>query len=248
MNSFPLFEAFLKTKIFLHKDAQMVKIMVWCLLKASKSDNMVLISEKQYKLFSGQFTVGQYVAEKELNIAGKTVYRKLLKLKGLGLVSTKVVKKFTLVTVLHYDSYKKLTPSDFSEGASIVGGLYLDSTSREPLKLVSELDSKEKKKSPKKNYLPETKPLVTFFCNKHKERFKKPYIVAWGKDCFRIKQLLEGGLTFTSITKAIERFMADTDEWLVENNAYSIGMFASRINRYVLPDTKKTDHLELEIR
>ena len=42
--------------------------------------------------------------------------------------------------------------------------------------------------------------------------------------------------------------MADTDEWLVENNAYSIGMFASRINRYVLPDTKKTDHLELEIR
>lgn len=247
MNCFPLFGALLDTKVLRHNDSKLLKVLIWCLLKANPKDEMVTIAGKQYKLSVGQFITGQYVAEDELGMAGKTVYLKLRALKGLDILSTKVVKKFTLVTVLHYDTYRKLTVEDFEKDVMFPGNLYLNSLETEPLKLVSELDHDTKKKPAKKPSYPETQPLITFFCNKYKERFNKPYIVSWGKDGAGIRRLLEGGLTFTSITKAVERFLADEDEWL-KKNSYSITIFVSRINRYALPDKKKPDHLELEIR
>ena len=207
------------------KDAKLLQVFIWCLLKAVPKEQEC----NKMMLTTGQFFTGQHVASVELNMSASMYRRKLLILKELSVVTTKVVKNFTLITICKYETYQKRSTEQPASNIKI-----------DYKKAVV----KAKSKKPKHQ---ETTPLIIYFCNKYKETLNKTYIPSYARDGASIKRLLDGGLTFDTLIKAMDRYLADTNSWLMDKG-HTISFFASRINQYAIITENQPDHLELEIR
>lgn len=201
-------------------DKNLLFLFIWCLLKATHSPHEVnkVIVER------GQFFTGQHVASKELGITGVMFRRKLKVLKDLGILTTKVVNRFTLVTICNYSTYQTPNlPQPVNRPQPKNG--YNTNT------IVLEEESVVKRKT-KSKPREETKPLITYYSNKYKEIFSEPYHIAWAKDSTCIKRLLDGGFTADRLFKLIDMFLRDEDAF-VAKAGHTIPIFVSRINRYV---------------
>lgn len=85
-------------------DAELLKVFVWCLLKANISE-----SEKNVygaKLKQGQFLTGRVSASEELYIKPSTVHDRLKRLQRMGYIKLKSTNKYTIITVLKFKQYQ----------------------------------------------------------------------------------------------------------------------------------------------
>lgn len=85
-------------------DAELLKVFVWCLLKANISE-----SEKNVygaKLKQGQFITGRSSASEELYIKPSTVHDRLKRLQRMGYIKLKSTNKYTIITVLKFKQYQ----------------------------------------------------------------------------------------------------------------------------------------------
>ena len=85
-------------------DAELLKVFVWCLLKANISE-----SEKNVygaKLKQGQFITGRSSASEELYIKPSTVHDRLKRLQRMGYIKLKSTNKYTVITVLKFKQYQ----------------------------------------------------------------------------------------------------------------------------------------------
>ncbi len=83
-------------------DEWLVKLFVWCLLKASFRDSAF----KGKTIERGQFVTGRLRASEELDVSPGKWLRGIEKLVRAGCISTKSDNQFTVITVCNYESYQ----------------------------------------------------------------------------------------------------------------------------------------------
>jgi len=83
-------------------DAELLKVFVWCILKANTVPNMVY----GRKVDIGQFITGRVTASEELHLKPSTIYKRLQKLKAQGYIDISSTTKNSLITVVNYKSYQ----------------------------------------------------------------------------------------------------------------------------------------------
>lgn len=83
-------------------DAELLKVFVWCILRANTSDKKV----RGVKLKAGQFVTGRVSASEELQLKPSTVYSRLLKLQKQGYIKIDSNTKHSVVTVVNYADYQ----------------------------------------------------------------------------------------------------------------------------------------------
>ena len=83
-------------------DAELLKVFVWCILKANTSPNIVY----GRKVDVGQFITGRVSAAEELRLKPSTVYKRMQVLKKQGYIDIDSNTKNSLITVSKYKSYQ----------------------------------------------------------------------------------------------------------------------------------------------
>jgi hypothetical protein len=87
--------------------AELLQLFIYCIIKANyKDNNGFIFNGKIESVKRGSFITGQIQLSKELKQSQSSVYRRLKLLEQLGYISLKVNNRFTLVTVLKYETYQ----------------------------------------------------------------------------------------------------------------------------------------------
>lgn len=110
---FPYWRCWMKEDSIFSLDADLNNLWVWCLSKAShtntKWDFIVKGKGKIYvELLPGQFVCGRHSMAKSLGTSSNpsTTWKRLKMLESHGFISIKSDKKYSIVTILNWDSYK----------------------------------------------------------------------------------------------------------------------------------------------
>jgi len=83
-------------------DAELLKVFVWCILKANTTPNVVY----GRKVDVGEFITGRITASEELHLKPSTIYKRLQRLKAQGYIDISSTTKNSLITVVNYKSYQ----------------------------------------------------------------------------------------------------------------------------------------------
>lgn len=84
----------------------LLKVFMWCLLKASYQERDQVVGLQTVKLLPGQFIYGRVKAGDELRMNPSTAHRYMLRLKSFGNVDIKANNKFSVVTVANWGLYQ----------------------------------------------------------------------------------------------------------------------------------------------
>ena len=100
----------------LHSDIfqndKLLKIFIWCSLKASHTQHEQLVGRQKIKLCPGQFIFGRSKASVELGYAPSTVWDYMKLLEAKGTISIKSNNKFSIITIENWMFYQ----SDINNG------------------------------------------------------------------------------------------------------------------------------------
>lgn len=94
----------LQSDIF--QNEKLLKVFMYCLLKASHSEYKQLVGMKVVELKPGQFVFGRSKAASELNMSESTVWRYMKLLETLDTIALKSNNKFSVVTVDKWGDYQ----------------------------------------------------------------------------------------------------------------------------------------------
>jgi hypothetical protein len=86
--------------------AELLQLFIYCIIKANYEDKEFIFNGKIENVKRGSFITGQIQLSKELKQSQSSVYRRLNLLKKLGYIELKVNNRFTLVTVVKYNTYQ----------------------------------------------------------------------------------------------------------------------------------------------
>lgn len=78
----------------------------YCLLKASYKETTVIVGNQQVKLLAGQFVFGRQKASKEIGLSERQIRTCCEVLKNMGNLTIKTTNKFSIITVVNWDSYQ----------------------------------------------------------------------------------------------------------------------------------------------
>lgn len=88
------------------QNEKLLKVWVWCLIRANWTEPSVFFDGKQIKLRVGQFITGRFTGAEQCNMKPKTFYNQLLKLSGMGNLILDSDNRRTLITVVNYTTYQ----------------------------------------------------------------------------------------------------------------------------------------------
>lgn len=88
------------------QNADLLKVWVWCLLKATHRDYEVLVGLQMVKLHAGQFITGRNKGAEELKLKPSTFRDYLKVLARMGMISLSPDNKKTVVTVENWGKYQ----------------------------------------------------------------------------------------------------------------------------------------------
>ncbi len=94
----------LKSDVF--ENEKLLKIFIWCLIKASRTEHVQLVGATAVNLLPGQFVTGKKKAAIELGMKESTVYNYLKRLEKMKIINLKSNKAFTIVTIDNYSVYQ----------------------------------------------------------------------------------------------------------------------------------------------
>lgn len=139
-----LFRKLLNSPIFENEKA--LKIWIWCLLKATHKERLLLVGQQEVNLEKGQFVFGRKKASEELKMSESTIYKYIKLLEKLQIISINSNNKFSIVTVEKWEEYQN-----------------------EELKDNNKRTTKEQQSNTNKN----VKNIYLYLFNKYKERIEK---------------------------------------------------------------------------
>lgn len=99
-----LYRKLLSSNIF--QNEKLLKVWIWCLLKASHKECTQLVGRQTINLKEGQFVFGRKKASEELKMKESTVRDYILLLKNLRNIDIQSDNKFSVVTVLNWELYQ----------------------------------------------------------------------------------------------------------------------------------------------
>ena len=85
---------------------KLLKIWIWCLIKASHQDIEIVVGNQLVQLQAGQFVFGRKKASVELGISETMVYKYMKMLANMGMLDIKPNNKFSVVTIEKWDFYQ----------------------------------------------------------------------------------------------------------------------------------------------
>lgn len=135
----------LKSEVF--RNEKLLKVWVWCLLKATHQEYEQLVGLQVVPLAKGQFIYGRKSASKELDINESTIRKYMKTLELMGCISVKSTNKYSVVTV------EKWTLYQCDEGES-----YQQSANKVPTECQQSTTNKNKKNN--KEHKEDTAPAV----------------------------------------------------------------------------------------
>ena len=99
-----LFRKLLNSPIFENEKA--LKIWIWCLLKATHKERLLLVGQQEVNLEKGQFVFGRKKASEELKMSESTIYKYIKLLEKLQMISVNSNNKFSVITVEKWEEYQ----------------------------------------------------------------------------------------------------------------------------------------------
>lgn len=99
-----LYRKLLENKIF--DNEKLLKVWVWCLLKATYKEHDQLVGLQTVHLMPGQFIFGRFKNAEELKINPNTLKKYMEFLSSERLISIKSTNKFSVVTVVNWELYQ----------------------------------------------------------------------------------------------------------------------------------------------
>jgi len=119
-----LYRKLLKSRVF--KNESLLKVWVWCLLKANYKEAWVPVKtgkgETEVHIMPGQFIFGRNSAAKELNMNPTTVRKRILKLKSIGKCDIQSDTHYSIITIIKWSDYQtQKTMSDTQGDRQVTG-------------------------------------------------------------------------------------------------------------------------------
>jgi hypothetical protein len=99
-----LYRKLLDNPIF--QNEKILKVFIWCLLKASYTEHEQLVGLQKVILHPGQFVYGRLKASEELKIKPSTCNDIITWLKREQIIDIKTNNKFSLITIVNWDLYQ----------------------------------------------------------------------------------------------------------------------------------------------
>jgi len=99
-----LYRKLLENPIF--QNANLLKVFIWCLLKATHKECVQVVGLQKVKLLPGQFVYGRNKAAEELRLKPSTAHKYMMWLKNDGILNIQGNNKFSLVTVVNWELYQ----------------------------------------------------------------------------------------------------------------------------------------------
>ncbi len=93
-------------------DEKLLKVWIWCLLRANHRLTTVMLNGEEIKLRPGQFIYGTRAASEELEMARTTFRRKMRVLQGVQNVALKTARRFTIAEVVNWKDYQQRRPAE----------------------------------------------------------------------------------------------------------------------------------------
>ena len=104
-----LARSLLDSAVFASK--KLLKIWVWCLLKANHRNRVVTHfrgeREQIIRVNRGQFIFGRHKAEEELMIDGSTIYKCMKKIESLGMIKIDSSNRYSVITINKYNDFQE---------------------------------------------------------------------------------------------------------------------------------------------
>ena len=100
------------------QNEKLLKVFVWCLLKASHTEHAELVGLQKVSLHPGQFVYGRHKAAEELKIKESTLYKYMMWLKNEEILNIQSNNKFSVVTVVNWELYQIDEPKSNSKSNS----------------------------------------------------------------------------------------------------------------------------------
>ena len=88
------------------KNYKLLQTFLYCLLKATHDDYELLIGDQMVSLKKGQLATGRKAISSATNLSEQNVRTALSKLEKLGILTIKPTSKYSVITVVSWDSYQ----------------------------------------------------------------------------------------------------------------------------------------------
>jgi len=99
-----LYRKLLENPVF--QNDRLLKVFIWCLLKASYKEHEQLLGLHTVQLQPGQFIYGRFKASQELKIKPSTLNDQMNTLKRLQIIDIKPNNKYSIVTLANWTLYQ----------------------------------------------------------------------------------------------------------------------------------------------
>jgi hypothetical protein len=100
------------------QNANLLQTWIWCLLKASYKEHEQMVGIQKIVLAPGQFITGRFKGASEIKMNPSTFWKYLLWLQGNESLDIKSNSKYSLVTVVNWESYQVGNKNDDNESDS----------------------------------------------------------------------------------------------------------------------------------
>lgn len=89
------------------KNHKLLQTFLYCLLKATHEDYEALVGDQMVSLKTGQLVTGRKAISQATNLTEQNVRTALSKLEKLGILTIKPTSKYSVITVVAWDSYQQ---------------------------------------------------------------------------------------------------------------------------------------------
>lgn len=112
-----LFRDIQKTELWTNGDGTLLKVYLFCLLRANSSKKKTHLEKLRYWLKPNEFATGRFSGSEKCNISDKTFKIKLNELEKLGIIKQKIKQSYRVVTVLNLNTPFTYTIDDEEDDA-----------------------------------------------------------------------------------------------------------------------------------
>lgn len=88
----------------LFADAELLKVFIWCILKANSSKSSKNVYNAELK--TGEFITGRFSASEELYMKPSSVHNRLKKLQRMNYIKKISTNKYTIISVINFSKYQ----------------------------------------------------------------------------------------------------------------------------------------------
>jgi hypothetical protein len=97
------------------QDSDMLKLWLYCLLKASHTETETMVDKQKVKLSPGQFVTGRFAladdynkgAKKSKVVPANTLWRWMKRFEEWGMLNIKSTNKYSIITITNWEAYQQ---------------------------------------------------------------------------------------------------------------------------------------------